>query len=193
MIYQARGMTLVEVVVATTLFAMIMLATVTALRTFALTYDRVQAETDRTSQIREGDRFIRQALQDAVNSEGLFEGSPKTLRWVAPIDRAGDAAGLQHLQLAAKGDRLFVSFAPLRASIDAPDWGQVAPDFPLIEGVENVAFSYQAEPLGEWSSSYEPADESPNSLPWAVKIEMFAAGTQWPPIVVAMDRYRQSR
>ena len=67
MISQSRGMTLVEVMVATTLFSMIMLATVTALRTFAMTYDRVRQEANKTSQIREGDRFIRQALQDAVN------------------------------------------------------------------------------------------------------------------------------
>ena len=154
MIAQARGMTLVEVVVATALFSMIMLATVTALRTFAMTYDRVQQEADKTSQIREGDRFIRQVLQDALNEEGLFEGTPSTLHWVAPVDRAGDASGLQHLQLSIRNEQLMVSFAPLRASIEAPDWGQVSPDFPLIESIERLAFSYQAEPLGEWSPSF---------------------------------------
>lgn len=193
MISRARGMTLVEVMVATTIFSLIMLATVTALRTFAMTYDRVREEAEKTSQVREGDRFIRQALQDAVNADGLFEGTPTTLHWVAPVDRAGDAAGLQHLKLAVKGERLFVSFAPLRASTEEPDWGRVAPDFPLIEQIEKLAFFYQAEPLGEWSPRYEPVDESLNSLPWAVAIELISAGQQWPPIIVCMDRYRWSQ
>jgi len=193
MISQARGMTLVEVIVATTLFSMIMLATVTALRTFALTYDRVQQEAERTSQIREGDRFIRQALHDAVNADGLFEGSSSMLHWVAPVDRAGAAAGLQHIQLLVREEQMLVSFAPLRASLEAPDWGQVAPDFPLLQDLENLAFSYQAEPLGEWSSRFEPSDESTNYLPWAVKLELVLAGKAWPPIVVCLEQFRLSK
>lgn len=193
MISQARGMTLVEVIVATTLFSMIMLATVTALRTFALTYDRVQQEAERTSQIREGDRFIRQALHDAVNADGLFEGSSSMLHWVAPVDRAGSAAGLQHIQLLVRDEQMLVSFAPLRASLEAPDWGRVAPDFPLLKDLENLAFSYQAEPLGEWSSRFEPSDESTNNLPWAVKIELVLAGKAWPPIVVCLEQFRLSK
>jgi general secretion pathway protein J len=193
MMFQARGMTLVEVVVATALFSMIMLATVTALRTFAMTYDRVQQQADKTSQIREGDRFIRRVLQDALNAEGLFEGTPTTMHWVAPLDRAGDASGLQHLQLTLDGERLLLSFAPLRASLEEPDWGQVAADFPLIEGIEKLAFFYQAEPLGEWTSSYVPANNSINTLPWSVAIEIIVAGRQWPPILICMDRYRQSQ
>lgn len=190
MIAQSRGMTLVEVVVATALFSMIMLATVTALRTFAMTYDRVQQEADKTSQIREGDRFIRQVLQDALNEEGLFEGTPSTLRWVAPVDRAGDASGLQHLQLSVKGDQLIVSFAPLRASSEAPNWGEIAPEFPLVEGLQSFSVSYRAEPLGDWSSRFEPTDESLNRLPWSVKLEMVVLGAKWPPIVVCLDQYR---
>tara|TARA_Y100000385_G_scaffold225043_1_gene235393 strand:+ start:56 stop:637 length:582 start_codon:yes stop_codon:yes gene_type:complete len=193
MISQARGMTLVEVMVATTLFSMIMLATVTALRTFALTYDRVQQEAERTSQIREGDRFIRQALQDAVNSGGLFEGSSSMLHWVAPVDRAGAAAGLQHIRLLMRDEQLLVSFAPLRASLEAPDWGQVAPDFPLLKDLENLAFSYQAEPLGKWLSRFEPSGESTNNLPWAVKLELVLAGKAWPPIVVCLEQFRLSK
>jgi len=193
MILQSRGMTLVEVLVATTLFSMIMLATVTALRTFAMTYDRVQQQADKTSQIREGDRFIRRALQDAVNAEGLFEGTSTTLHWVAPLDRAGDAAGLQHLQLVLNGERLLLSLAPLRASAEEPDWGQVSADFPLIEDVEKLAFFYQAEPLSEWSPRYEPAGEPLNNLPWAVAIELIVAGQRWPPILVCLDRHRPSR
>ena len=59
MILAQRGMTLVEVTVATVIFSMIMLATVTALQTFAGTYAKLEEITARTTQMREADRFLR--------------------------------------------------------------------------------------------------------------------------------------
>ena len=58
MISGQKGMTLVEVTVATVIFSMIMLATVTALRAFAGTYAKLEEITARTAQMREADRFL---------------------------------------------------------------------------------------------------------------------------------------
>ena len=55
--HRQSGMTLVEMVIAATIFAMIMLATVTGLRTFALSHDRLLTKTAYTSEMREVDRF----------------------------------------------------------------------------------------------------------------------------------------
>ena len=46
------GMTLVEVTVASLIFAMIMLAVVTAMRTFGQSYERLQQLTDQTAKTR---------------------------------------------------------------------------------------------------------------------------------------------
>ena len=97
-----QGMTLVEVTVASVIFAMIMLAVVTAMRTFGQSYDRLQQVTAKTAQKREVDRFLRQALRDALQEPGYFEGATSWLKWVAPIDRVGSAGGLQHLKLEVK-------------------------------------------------------------------------------------------
>ena len=51
------GMTLVEVTVASLIFAMIMLAVVTAMRTFGQSYERLQQLTDQTAQKREVTAF----------------------------------------------------------------------------------------------------------------------------------------
>ena len=67
MISSYRGMTLVEVTVATVIFSMIMLATVTALQTFAGTYAKLEKITARTAQMREADRFLRVTLKAAIN------------------------------------------------------------------------------------------------------------------------------
>ena len=65
-----RGMTLVEVTVASIVFALIMLAVVTAMRTFGQAYDRLQEVTNSTTQRREVDRFLRYALEDALAESG---------------------------------------------------------------------------------------------------------------------------
>ena len=70
---------------------MIMLAVVTAMRTFGQSYDRLQQTTAQTSQKREVDRFLRQALRDALPESGYFDGAARRLEWVAPIDRVGSA------------------------------------------------------------------------------------------------------
>ena len=120
------GMTLVEVTVASVIFAMIMLAVVTAMRTFGQSYERLQQTTALTSQKREVDRFLRQALRDAIPESGYFDGSAGWLKWVAPIDRVGSAGGLQHLKLESRGSNLMLHFAPFDRfgdPQDEPDWG----------------------------------------------------------------------
>ena len=102
------GMTLVEVTVASLIFAMIMLAVVTAMRTFGQSYERLQQLTDQTAQKREVDRFLRQVLRDALPEAGYFDGAAAWLEWVAPVDRVGSAGGLQHLKLEAKGKDLIL-------------------------------------------------------------------------------------
>lgn len=190
MMNNARGMTLVEVVVATVIFSIIMLATVTALRTFALTYERIQHETQQTEQLREVDRFLRSAIRDALNQQALFSGESAVLQWVAPLDRIGEAAGLQHLRLAQQGQQLTLSFAPLGASNDAPNWAQMVPDFPLLTNLESLVLTYRSNPSTGWGRQYAAEGGTNNYVPWAVSIELTVEGVTWPPIVVNLNRYR---
>ena len=129
--HRQSGMTLVEMVIAATIFAMIMLATVTGLRTFALSHDRLLTKTAYTSEMREVDRFLRAAFRDTISIEGQFEGSAREVRWIAPLDRVGSAGGLQHLRLRYVGGSVVLSFAPVDYEDSdgrAPDWGAVVED-----------------------------------------------------------------
>ena len=60
-----KGMTLVEVMVASVIFALVMMALVSAMRTLAQSYERLQTVTGEAAQIREVERFLRQTLQSA--------------------------------------------------------------------------------------------------------------------------------
>ncbi len=191
MICKQKGMTLAEVLVAITIFSLIMLATLTALRTFAFTYERLIAVTSTITEMREVDRFLRQALRNAVNEAQLFEGERSSLRWVGPIDRVGGAGGLQHLRLTHKNDNLILSFAPFTPADTSPDWAVQVPDFSLIQQAETVNFFYQANPTDNWEEKFQwKNQEGDVNLPWAVAIEIISAGDTWPPLIINFDRYR---
>ena len=186
-----RGMTLIEVAVAAVIFSVIMLATVTAFRTFAGTYARLEKETARTTQMREAERFLRRTLQNALNGPALFEGKHQALEWVAPIDRVGGVVGLQHLRLAKQGRQLLLSFAPLASSGHLPAWNTVATPFPLLTNVDKLGFYYQPSADDEWTYELMPENSGERvGLPRAVAIEIVADDRAWPPVVVQFDQYQ---
>ena len=191
---QQKGMTLVEVTVASVIFSMIMLAVVTAMRTFGQSYERLQQETSQTAQKREVDRFLRQALRDALPKAGYFDGNARELEWVTPIDRVGSAGGLQHLKLSADGESLMLQFAPFDRFGDPqiePDWGALVESVALVEDLSQLRVAYRVSPEAEWTNTPETKTDGvpEGSLPWAVQLQIEVAEEAWPPIIVSFEQY----
>lgn len=189
-----KGMTLVEVTIASVIFAMIMLAVVTAMRTFAQSYERLQQVTAKTSQKREVDRFLRQALRDALPEAGYFDGTASQLEWVAPLDRVGSAGGLQHLKLEGGGGNLMLHFAPFDRfgdPQDQPDWAIRVESVPLISELIKLRVAYRVSPEADWANSPELNQENApeGSLPWAVQLQIEDADEEWPPIIVRFEHF----
>lgn len=193
--HRQSGMTLVEMVIAATIFAMIMLATVTGLRTFALSHDRLLTKTAYTSEMREVDRFLRAAFRDAISIEGQFEGSAREVQWIAPLDRVGSAGGLQHLRLRYFGGSVVLSFAPVDYEDSdgrEPDWGAVVEDYPLLESVREMRLSYLPKHDAGWStrSTIKASDgESAPNIPRLIRLEIETETEKWPPIIVQFDQH----
>lgn len=194
-----RGMTLVEVLIASSVFAMVMLALATAFSTFGKTYTRLSEETAAASRVREVDQFVRKTMRSALSSPGLFQGSASAVSWVAPIDRIGGAGGLQHIKLLVNGDQLVLRFAPFSVGYDGqtePSWASAVPDVALLDGLDRGSLSYKLYPDSGWQAQYESVDGvgSQNSpVPWAVKLEWAAEGKEWPPVITRLERYGMSQ
>ena len=190
-----QGMTLVEVLIASSIFAMVMLALATAFSTFGKTYTNLSRETAKASRVREVDQFLRTTLRSAINSPGLFQGSRSSLRWVAPIDRVGGAGGLQHVNLLVKGEQLVLRFAPFTVGEDAeaePVWASVVPDVALLEGLDEGALSYKLYPDSDWQSQSDLSEAGGANnvpIPWAVRLEWSIQGREWPPLISRLERY----
>jgi len=87
--HRQGGLTLVEVIVATVILSMIMLATVTAMRTFGNTYERLMATTADTSEMREVHRFLRLAMRLSLilslATPIVLPGRRPWIAWAVPV------------------------------------------------------------------------------------------------------------
>ena len=186
-----KGMTLVEVLVATSILSLITLASAASFTMFSKTYEIVRLQGSETTQIREVERFIRQSLTDAMSDGNYFRGKEDRIEWVAPLDRIGGAGGLQGMRIEQTGDALMLSLAPWTTLIDAEQaaWGSEVENLPLLTGVESVTFRYQRSIAGRWLAEWSDTDASSQStLPLAVAIALSHRGRALPPIIVALDR-----
>ena len=191
--HKQAGMTLVEVMVASVVFAMVMLATITAMRTFATSYERIVAAGAEANVLREVSHFLRESLRNAVAESSNFRGDKRQLMWLAPLDRAGSAGGLQHMRLRRQGDELILSFAPYdseRPQGEEPPWGDFVADYPLIRDVQRFELAYKMEADSAWvgAAIHTLADgNEADQVPWEIRISIETSSSVWPPILVHPD------
>jgi len=191
--HQQAGMTLVEVMVASVVFAMVMLATITAMRTFATSYERIVAAGAEANVLREVSHFLRESLRNAVAESSNFRGDKRQLMWLAPLDRAGSAGGLQHMRLRRQGDESILSFAPYdseRPQGEEPSWGDFVADYPLIRDVQRFELAYKMEADSAWvgAAIQTLADgNEADQVPWEIRISIETSSSVWPPILVHPD------
>jgi len=188
----SKGMTLVEVTVATVVLSLIMLALVTALRTFGTTYSAVEGTVARISRVREVNHFLRHALRRAdFPAVGAFRYEGNALVWLTPMDRVGTASGIIWLRLRQQRDTLMLDFAipDTEEGLDTeaePAWGRDIESEVLLSGLSNLSVDFRMQPLFDWELWSE---EGANALPRAVRVTMQFEEVMWPPLVVALDGF----
>lgn len=190
-----RGMTLIEVAISATILSMILLALVSAMRTFANSQSAIQAASQRAEMVREASDFLRHSLRESVliTPEAFYHDSSEIV-WVAPLDRVGTAGGLVWFRLARQGDYLALDLAKASANAEPRDdaelepvWGQLVLPQKLLRDVTDFSISTRLEATDSWSQSF---DSNADTVPHSVKLEWEFAGVEWPPLVVSMDNFR---
>ena len=191
---EQQGMTLVEVVVATLVLAMILLGLVTSMRTFSNSYTSLHAAHQRVSARSEAASFLRHSLREAIYSGvGSFRVGGSEMVWKAPLDRLGAAGGILWLKLTRQGDALTLDFAKNQLdggansdSENEPSWGQMIPSQTLLEDVKGFSVSVRLKGDEDWR---ETSDEQLANLPQAVMLEWEFSDGPWPPLVVGLDNH----
>lgn len=193
----ARGFTLVEVIVALSLVALIMLGLVSALRTFGDTATALDARSGNSAESRLLADFLRATLTRAMPRPLVqtleagavvpFSGTASDLRWLGNFPARHGAGGVHYMRLYASAGSLQLQYLPHPGTTDPPDWSRAASHL-LSEHLEQFRIAYQVRPskpdeLAEW----RPLWDDPQRLPSRVRIDLAIAGQLRAPLIIALD------
>jgi len=200
MMRRSPGFTLIEVMIALVIFSMIMLATISGLRTFARTGETVEAVSARADNVRLVSRFLRDSIAaamplvrlgsgDSVFESGrygtLFWGGRDELIWVAPFTAGPVLGGTHVLRLSHERDVLRLWWQPYDPRVSNLDW-DAEQSRVILENVKELSLGYRSGFANDWLEEWPGG----RSNPVLVRIQLQAGGRYWPELVVALDQPR---
>jgi general secretion pathway protein J len=191
------GFTLVEVMVALTILSLIMLATVTGLRTLANTQVAIERMTSRVDEVRTVSGFLRDAMQSSVigasrsrlslggggrAEAAFFEATPQSLAWKSTV-LFGEGFGGSYLVRVAKEEGQLVlrwQEPPLKGR--PGDW-QKAASRTLVYNLEELKLSFRKDFSAAWTNTLER-----NEIPSLVRLQLRASGRYWPDLILRVQK-----
>ena len=192
------GFTLVEVVVALTILALIMLATVTGLRTLANTQSSLDRVTARVDEVRTVSSFLRNLMETAVVGEGgvsgglalggsgsesaYFELADDGLAWKSTVLFGEGFGGTYIVRVAKEDDLLVLRWLEPPALNSRLDWSQ-ADARPLVLGLEEFDIAWRQDFDQPWQQAWKTGDK----VHW-LRLQIKAAGRYWPELIMKVPQ-----
>lgn len=190
----SRGFTLIEVVIALTLVAVILTGLVSALVSFGKTSTRIEERSLTSDDVRLVYAFLEQSLGAAaprvrVRPEdsvpvGWFQGADTELEWLGLMPARHGVGGLYHLRLGVERGaggwrRLMLYYLPYAGDDPPPDWS-AAESHLLLAGITAFDLAYRALDEDEWRAEWRDTEV----LPARVKVSLAVRGQAWPELIV---------
>ena len=199
----ARGFTLIEVLLATVLLAAGMALAFAIVRSTTAISARGEIIASQNEHMRAVEGFLRRRLASAlplkVNDEppggavAVFLGDARQMRFVADVPGYLGRGGpyLHALEVTGSGDaqQLRIGLTLLQAGRAVEEDPPRAPEL-LADGLKQVRLRYRGiDPttgkLGPWQEQWQV----PGRMPLLVSIDIVTAtGVAWPPLVVALPQ-----
>ncbi|WP_151702566.1 prepilin-type N-terminal cleavage/methylation domain-containing protein [Nitrincola alkalilacustris] len=186
-----RAFTLIEVVIALTLLSLLLLATLTAMRTLADSQIRIVQISQQADETRIVSGLLRSLISQAVpvvrvrQGEGYgayFKGMPNELLWVAPMNGYQGPGGLHVMRLSlSENQALLLQFQPYQGPYTDPDWSEVEPAL-LIEKVERFELDYRFALSTEWLQEWDWSQYAPTHVRLSISME----GRRWPDLTLVL-------
>ena len=193
-----KGFTLVEVVVALAILSLVMLTTITGLRTLANTQTALDRMTGRIDQVRTVSSFLRDTLESAaIGSSGAgglalggssresayFELTADSLTWKSTILIGESFGGTLLLRVAREDDLLVLRWQePGPSGEPAQDWSQ-AQERTLVEDLEEFELAWREQAGDRWQQQWEAG-----AVAGWVRLQLRASGRYWPDLIMQVPR-----
>lgn len=195
----AQGFTLLEMLVAVTVFSLIMVAAVSGMRTMAQINTRIVATADRLDEMRSVSHVLRTMLESPHGGAGgasqggtwagrqrmlssYFRGAPSRLEWLAPVTGVAGISGLHYLRLRVAGDQLVLDLAPHRQMQAEPDWNQRVASHVIVQSLDGFEAAYRDARDSTWKGDFDPESVS---VPQAIRLRLRVKERFWPDLIVA--------
>jgi len=196
--HPAAGFTLLEVLAALALLALLLLGVYSGVRSATHTVQAGGVKIEQLDEMRSAQQFLRRELAQAMaqpmahddNGNGIFfTGSGDTMRFVAPLPGYLGRMGPQLIEVKlVKGDhgkQLVASLAVLPPDGSAPK--PLGDPQVLIDGVIDGSFSYrgvnqQGQPM-DWQDNWNSAATMPNLVTITLELDQ---GRSWPILSVPL-------
>lgn len=192
------GFTLVEMVVALTILSLIMLATVTGLRTLANTQGSLDKVTARIDEVRTVSGFLRDLLESAAVGEGggggglvlggasrqsaYFEIGDEALAWKATVLFGEGFGGTFLVRVAREDDQLVLRWQEPTPSNATVDWSR-ADARALVLGLEEFDIAWREDYRQQWQYDWQAGDKAR----W-VRLQIKSAGRYWPELIMQVPQ-----
>ena len=193
----APGFTLIEVIVALAILSLIMLATISAMRTFANTQGSLDRLSGRIDEIRTVSSFLRDTLDSTVFSAGngglslggrggqelaYFAGTGSSVDWKAPILFGEGFGGTFLLRLAHEQDQLLLRWQEPVEPGQPVEWNDTESRV-MVASVEAFEASFLPEFGDEWQEDWKSLDS-----PALIRLRIKANGKYWPDLIMQIQR-----
>lgn len=196
----SRGFTLVELMVAMGLLALIVVALGATLRTFSASEQRVDQRIERADDFRVATGFLRSTLRristrssgkppEAGKANFLFSATRNAMAWVGIMPARYGAGGKYFFRLAPEqvGNQLalVLRYTPWTDNPDFPDWNQAESRI-LASPLTSVNFWYAhvTPTRTDWVTDWP----MPEKIPSHVRIQVVNAGMPWPELIFNVNR-----
>lgn len=190
----SRGFTLIEVVLAMILVAMIMAIAVGALRMSRKAAERGEHRIEAVNSIRVTQEFVRRQLSRAVplafaadRSEGrnhVFAGEDREITFVAPMPGYLSSGGPYVQSLSIERDRLVFNHRMLLGDED-----DAAEPVYLVDRIRRGRFEFRGIDergrLGDWRDDWEDPSRTPMMVRLSIEFER-DSGLSWPVLEVPL-------
>lgn len=192
-----QGFTLVEVLVALTILSLILMATVTALRTLGNTQNAVERVTYRVDEVRTVSNFLRDLLESAVvganddlttgggaRDASYFRSEQESLEFKSTILFGESYGGSYLVRVAKEGASLVFRWQESPVEGAPQDWSK-APSRVMVDQLEELKVSTRKDHTQAWSDERSDDDFS---VPAQVRLHVKAAGRYWPDLIMRVQR-----
>lgn len=190
------GFTLVEVMVSLSILSLVLLATVTGLRTLGNTQVAIERKTDRVDEVRTVSGFLRDLMESSVvgsDSGGLtvgggsqeqtyFKFGEDFLEWKSTILFGEAYGGSYFVRVAQEDDQLMLRWLDSKATPKPGDWEQ-APSRQLVADLQSFEIGLRQEFPDDWRESWDGGDP-----PALVRLQIKSADRYWPDLILKVQR-----